>query len=135
MTVSKTAQEEGVFSTASKSVPKSTATLSKRASSVRMLETVYESFGISVDESLMCQYVRCLWMDNALATRAKEAVNLTGVLFNVDMVAVQQVGRQRDVSRSASGVDRKHKIQKVLGGAERTNAATSRGRLLAGREV
>ena len=25
------------------------------------------------------------------------------------------MGRQRDVSRSASGVDRKHKIQKVLG--------------------
>ena len=39
-----------------------------------------------------------------------------------------------DVSRSASGVDRKHKIQKVLGGAERTNEVTSRGRLLAGCE-
>ena len=31
--------------------------------------------------------------------------------------------RQSDVSRSASRVDRKHKIQTVLGGAERTNEA------------
>ena len=39
--------------------------------------------------------------------------------------------RQRDVSRSAPGVDRKHKIQKVLGSAERTNDAISGERPLA----
>ena len=40
---------------------------------------------------------------------------------------VDRWGRQRDVPRSASRGDRKHKIQKVLGSAERTNAATGRG--------
>ena len=37
--------------------------------------------------------------------------------------------RERDVSVSASGVDRKHEVQEVLEGAERPNEATSRGRL------
>ena len=57
-----------------------------------MLEAWYESPGISAnlfDESLVHQHVRCLWMDNTPATgaaAAKEAINLIGGLFNVDMV-------------------------------------------------
>ena len=105
--VSKIVQEEGGFSTTSESVlailaPKSTATLSKRASSLRMLEAWYESSGISAnlfDESLVYQCVRCLLMDNAPATgaaAAKEAINLIGGgLFNGDMVTLRESARSR----------------------------------------